>query len=66
MRVSPIDTKAQTVETPSVRYVLLGNSGFGAVEWRKSSGSERRSTRTAPVAGWAIVSGSTLLWCSDS
>ncbi len=31
---SNIDTRNQTVETLSLMYVLLGNSGFGAVEWR--------------------------------
>ena len=29
-----VDYRDQTVETISLMYVLLGNSGFGAVEWR--------------------------------
>jgi hypothetical protein len=29
-----IEYKDQTVSTVSLMYVLLGNSGFGAVEWR--------------------------------
>ena len=28
------DTRGQSVETLSLMYVLLRNSGFGAVEWR--------------------------------
>jgi hypothetical protein len=29
-----VEFRNQTVETISLMYVLLGNSGFGAVEWR--------------------------------
>jgi hypothetical protein len=29
-----VEYKNQTVETASLMYVLLGNTGFGAVEWR--------------------------------
>jgi hypothetical protein len=30
-----VDYSNQTVSTVSLMYVLLGNSGFGAVEWRE-------------------------------
>jgi hypothetical protein len=30
-----VDSRNQTVSTFSLMYVLLGNSGFGAVEWRE-------------------------------
>jgi hypothetical protein len=29
-----VEFRNQTVETMSLMYVFLGNSGFGAVEWR--------------------------------
>jgi hypothetical protein len=29
-----VESRDQTVETISLMYVLLGSSGFGAVEWR--------------------------------
>ena len=32
--IPSVEFRNQTVETISLMYVLLGNSGFGAVEWR--------------------------------
>jgi len=29
-----VDFRDQTVSSVSLMYVLLGNSGFGAVDWR--------------------------------